>query len=75
LPGRLHSEKIVGYAIAVQTELTGFGVVSWVTQLVVQEEHRQSDVGKTLLLTIWQFSDHFAWGCGADEDINMELAD
>src|SRR6202167_2854382 len=54
--------ELIGYAIAVQTYLPDHGMVSWVTQLVVHEEHRQSDVGKTLLFTIWQFTDHFAWG-------------
>jgi 2-polyprenyl-3-methyl-5-hydroxy-6-metoxy-1,4-benzoquinol methylase/GNAT superfamily N-acetyltransferase len=54
--------QLIGYAIAVQTPLLGYGMVSWVTQLVVHEEHRRSDVGKTLLFTIWQFTDHFAWG-------------
>jgi 2-polyprenyl-3-methyl-5-hydroxy-6-metoxy-1,4-benzoquinol methylase len=54
--------QLIGYAIAVQTHLADHGMVSWVTQLVVDEEHRRSDVGKTLLFTIWQFSDHFAWG-------------
>lgn len=54
--------QMIGYAIAVQTRLPSCGVVSWVTQLVVHEEHQHSDVGKTLLFTIWQFTDHFAWG-------------
>lgn len=54
--------KLIGYAIAVQTHVLNHGMVSWVTQLVVHEDHRRSDVGKTLLFTIWQFTDHFAWG-------------
>lgn len=54
--------KLIGYAIAVQTSVPNSGMISWVTQLVVHEEHRRSDVGKTLLFTIWQFTDHFAWG-------------
>jgi 2-polyprenyl-3-methyl-5-hydroxy-6-metoxy-1,4-benzoquinol methylase len=53
--------KVIGYAIAVQTR-TRQGVVSWVTQLVAHEDHQNSDVGKTLLFTIWQFTNHFAWG-------------
>jgi len=53
---------LVGYAIAIQTRVPGVGVVSWVTQLVVHENHRKNDVGKTLLFTIWGFSNHFAWG-------------
>ena len=54
--------QLIGYAIAVQTHISDYGMVSWVTQLVVHEEHRRSDVGKTLLFTIWQFTDHSAWG-------------
>lgn len=54
--------ELIGYAIAAQAEITGRGTVSWVTQLVVHEEHRQQDVGKLLLFTIWRFTDHFAWG-------------
>lgn len=55
-------EELVGYAIAVQEKIRGRGIVSWVTQFVVHEAHRQKNVGKTLLFTIWGFSDHFAWG-------------
>jgi 2-polyprenyl-3-methyl-5-hydroxy-6-metoxy-1,4-benzoquinol methylase len=54
--------EIVGYAIAVQTKVPRYGIVSWVTQLVVHELHRHKDVGKTLLFSIWRFTDHFAWG-------------
>ena len=54
--------RVVGYAIAVQPKVPGLGVISWVTQLVVDVEHRHRDVGKRLLYSIWEFSDHFAWG-------------
>jgi 2-polyprenyl-3-methyl-5-hydroxy-6-metoxy-1,4-benzoquinol methylase len=54
--------SMVGYAIAIHAQLPEYGKVAWVTQLVVHREHRQVDVGKTLLFTIWKFSDHFAWG-------------
>lgn len=54
--------ELVGYAIAVQTKAARCGVVSWVTQLVVHEEYRRQNVGKTLLFSIWGLSDHFAWG-------------
>ena len=53
---------IVGYAIAVQAKVRDYGVISWITQLVVHEEHRRQDVGKTLLFSIWGFSNHYAWG-------------
>src|ERR1017187_104280 len=55
-------DRIVGYAIAVQAKVRDYGVISWITQLVVHEEHRRQDVGKTLLFSIWGFSSHFAWG-------------
>jgi 2-polyprenyl-3-methyl-5-hydroxy-6-metoxy-1,4-benzoquinol methylase len=54
--------ELVGYAIAVQSKLPRQGPISWVSQLVVHEAHRQHDVGKTLLFTIWRFTNHFAWG-------------
>ncbi|HEX4322422.1 MAG TPA: class I SAM-dependent methyltransferase [Acidobacteriaceae bacterium] len=54
--------SMVGYAIAIDTQLSGHGKVAWITQLVVHKDHRQVDVGKTLLFTIWGFSDYFAWG-------------
>ncbi|WP_254509563.1 GNAT family N-acetyltransferase [Anatilimnocola floriformis] len=54
--------QLVGYAIAVQTNVKDYGVVSWVTQLVVHSEHRHAGIGKTLLFCIWGFSDHYAWG-------------
>ena len=55
-------ERIIGYAIAVQAKVPDYGIISWVTQLVVHEDHRRLDVGKTLLFSIWGFSSHFAWG-------------
>jgi 2-polyprenyl-3-methyl-5-hydroxy-6-metoxy-1,4-benzoquinol methylase len=53
---------VIGYAIVVQVRVKDYGVISWVTQLVIHEAHRHLDVGKTLLFSIWGFSDHFAWG-------------
>ena len=54
--------RVVGYAIAVQPKVAGMGVISWVTQLVVHSDHRRRDVGKRLLFSIWEVSDHFGWG-------------
>jgi 2-polyprenyl-3-methyl-5-hydroxy-6-metoxy-1,4-benzoquinol methylase len=56
------NNELVGYAIALQTRVPHYGMVSWVTQLVVHNDHRRNNVGKTLLFTIWGFSDHKAWG-------------
>jgi hypothetical protein len=57
------NDEVVGYAIAIQAKIPKYGVISWVTQLVVDEDHRQKDVGKSLLFAIWNFTDHFAWAC------------
>lgn len=55
-------EKIVGYAIAFSKNETGYGIVTWVTQLVVHKDYRQQGIAKNLLFSIWGFSNHFAWG-------------
>jgi 2-polyprenyl-3-methyl-5-hydroxy-6-metoxy-1,4-benzoquinol methylase len=54
--------SMVGYAIAIHTQLPDRGNVAWITQFVVHKDHRNADVGKRLLFTIWGFSDYFAWG-------------
>jgi 2-polyprenyl-3-methyl-5-hydroxy-6-metoxy-1,4-benzoquinol methylase len=55
-------DQIVGYAISIQTQYGARGLISWVTQLVIHEDHRKRDVAKRLLFSIWGMSDHFAWG-------------
>jgi 2-polyprenyl-3-methyl-5-hydroxy-6-metoxy-1,4-benzoquinol methylase len=54
--------RLIGYAIAVRTEVVGYGIVSWVTQLVVHADYRRANVAKTLLFSMWGFTNHFAWG-------------
>ena len=54
--------ELIAYAIAVMIKVKNYGVVSWVTQLVVHENYRNIDVAKTLLFSIWGWSNHFAWG-------------
>jgi len=57
-----YGNVVVGYAIAIQAKIPKYGFISWVTQLVVHEDHRRKNVGKSLLFAIWTFTDHFAWG-------------
>lgn len=54
--------KIVGYAIAFSKDEIGYGIVTWVTQLVVHKDYRQQGIAKNLLFSIWGLSNHFAWG-------------
>ena len=55
-------DMLVGYAIAIQLNVPNYGVISWVTQLVVHEDYRNQEIAKSLLHSIWGFSDNFAWG-------------
>jgi len=54
-------KRLVGYALVVLTDY-GPGPITWVTQLVVHEAYQNMLVGSTLLMSIWGFSEHFAWG-------------
>lgn len=56
------NDQIVGYAIAVRKKVKGYGIVSWVTQLVVHREYRKQGIAKRLLFSIWGLSNDFAWG-------------
>ncbi len=55
-------DMLIGYAIATKSNVPKYGVVSWVIQLVVHEDYRKKDIAKTLLFSIWGFSNHFSWG-------------
>lgn len=57
-----NGNMLVGYAIAIQLDVPRYGIISWVTQLVVHEEYRHKDIAKKLLHSIWGFTDNFAWG-------------
>ena len=58
----VQDNEIVGCAIAIQAKVPDYGFISWVTQLVVHQDHRQQNIAKSLLFAIWTFTDHFAWG-------------
>lgn len=55
-------ERLVGYAIAIRKNVKGYGVVSWVTQLVVHKAYRKQGIAKRLLFSIWGLSGDYAWG-------------
>lgn len=57
-----HDEEIIGYAISFSKNEPAYGVVTWVTQLVVHNDYRQHGIAKNILFSIWGFSNHFAWG-------------
>jgi 2-polyprenyl-3-methyl-5-hydroxy-6-metoxy-1,4-benzoquinol methylase len=53
---------LIGYCVAVKTEMPGRGPVAWVSQLVVHTAYRKARVATTLLYSVWHFSDCYAWG-------------
>jgi 2-polyprenyl-3-methyl-5-hydroxy-6-metoxy-1,4-benzoquinol methylase len=55
-------DVLVGYCVAVDTEVVERGRVAWVSQLVVHTSFRNAKIGTKLLYSIWQFSDCYAWG-------------
>ena len=58
----LLEEQLIGYAIAVRARSKNFGVISWVTQLVVHSDYRNQGIAKNLLFSIWGFSTDDVWG-------------
>jgi len=55
-------EELIGYAIAVRVKVKGYGIISWVTQLVVHKNYRNRKIARNLLFSIWGLTDDFAWG-------------
>jgi len=56
-------DDIIGYAIAFSKNVTrGYGIITWVTQLVVHTDYRHNGIAKNILFSIWGLSTHYAWG-------------
>ena len=55
-------DKLVGYALAAKGRLEGKGIISWITQLVVDKSCRNQKIATKILNSIWGLSDHYAWG-------------
>jgi 2-polyprenyl-3-methyl-5-hydroxy-6-metoxy-1,4-benzoquinol methylase/GNAT superfamily N-acetyltransferase len=56
------ASELVGYALALRVKDKKHRIITWVTQLVVHARHQNRGVAKTMLNSIWGFSDHYAWG-------------
>lgn len=55
-------EKLVGQAFYIRKKYEGYGMITWVLQLVVDKNFRKQGIASTLLRSIWGFSDDYAWG-------------
>ena len=54
--------KLVGHAIYIRKKYAEYGIMTWVLQLVVDQDYRRQGIASTLLRSIWGFSDDYAWG-------------
>lgn len=56
--------KLIGQAFYLRKDYTdkGYGIMTWVLQLVVNTNYRRRGIASTLLRSIWGFSDDYAWG-------------
>jgi 2-polyprenyl-3-methyl-5-hydroxy-6-metoxy-1,4-benzoquinol methylase len=54
-------ERLIGYAMVAEVKST-HGVISWVTQFVVDKDFQNQLVGSTLLTAAWGISSKYAWG-------------
>lgn len=54
--------ELVGYCIALRTQIPDRGSLAWVTQLVVHRDHRNARIATRLLYGMWHFSDTYAAG-------------
>jgi len=57
-----HDEELIGYVLICRKKIKDFGVLSWVTQLVVHENYRKIGVAKRLLTQAWSQTNDGAWG-------------
>ncbi|MCM1327691.1 MAG: bifunctional N-acetyltransferase/class I SAM-dependent methyltransferase [Bacteroidales bacterium] len=55
-------KKLVGQAFYIRKKYEGYGIITWVLQLVVDKNYRKQGIASTLLRSIWGFSDDYAWG-------------
>lgn len=55
-------QKLVGQAFYIRKKYEGYGIITWVLQLVVDKNYRKRGIASTLLRSIWGFSDDYAWG-------------
>ena len=54
--------ELIGHAFYIRKKIDGFGYSSWVLQIVVHSDYRRQKIGRTLLYSIWGFSDDKLWG-------------
>lgn len=63
---------IIGQAFYLKDIFGKNDYISWVLQLVVHEDYRKQGIAKTLLHSIWGFSDDYAWGLATSNALTVK---
>lgn len=63
--------RVIGQAYYIKKQLSN-GMGAWVTQLVVHSDYRKMGIAKTLLHSIWGFSDYAAWGLATSNPLTIK---
>jgi SAM-dependent methyltransferase/GNAT superfamily N-acetyltransferase len=66
-----YKSNIIGHAYYIKKPLAN-GMGAWVTQLVVHSDYRKIGIAKTLLHSIWGFSDYVAWGLATANPLTIK---
>ncbi|MDO5416885.1 MAG: GNAT family N-acetyltransferase [Lachnospiraceae bacterium] len=64
--------EVIGQAFYLKKVIEGENRVAWVLQLVVHEKYRKRGIAKTLLYSIWGFSDDYAWGLATSNALTVK---
>lgn len=64
--------EIIGQAFYLKKDIDGNKRIAWVLQLVVHEQFRMRGIAKTLLYSIWGFSDDYAWGLATSNALTVK---
>lgn len=65
-------KSIIGQAFFIAKEIEKEKRCSWVTQLVVNTEYRENEIGKRLLFSVWGFSNDHMWGLATTSPMTIK---
>ena len=65
-------DTVIGHAFYIRESFPDNKTISWVLQLVVHEQYRLHGVAKTLLYSIWGFSEDYGWGLATSNALTVK---
>ena len=63
---------IIGQAFYLKEIVSESHPITWVLQLIVHEQYRMRGIAKTLLYSIWGFSDDYVWGVATSNALTVK---